>query len=504
MFFYFAKKEVLKLIGSSENRVSYNGNGLTTEFPYAFKVLEKTDLKLLLVSRDGTETVLTSDYYVDLEKKSVFYPGYSPGAEPPTSDRPPVLQDGERLVIYRDVPITQEIALDAHWPYNEIEGSIDKLTIIAQQLNDGVTRSLRVSNASDSEVESVVPVNAGKSFRWSDDGLRLETTEDPARVLPLAESVYQDTVAIKKQTATIKSETEVIKTEVGEIKDLARKWAEGEGSPDGVEGNRSAKGWAEYIEGSLSENASLSAIKAIGRIVNTTYSVGNVVYVDSNLSVALKCTTEGTTSDAELNISTNNIGDTVTDGSVVWEVVKRDLTDDVEGNLQYLLEELKKYLPLVGGVMIGGIVTSGKDSRTVVKRNDDISGVSLYGGSNYETGAVIALKGLHNSEVTGEEGGFFIATGGSPRYWLAGTKNGELKWNGSRVINGVSIQAQQVTTSNTPMYLPEGGTWIGIWIESVSNNDFATNGIVYTAGGSLFHTTAYNVEKCSAIYFRVI
>lgn len=180
------------MIGSSENRVSYNGNGLTTEFPYAFKVLEKTDLKLLLVSKDGTETVLTSDYYVDIEKKSVFYPGYSPGAEPPASDRPPVLQDGERLVIYRDVPITQETALDEHWPYNEIEGSLDKLTIIAQQLNDGVGRSLRVSNASDREVEPIVPVNAGKSFRWSDDGLRLETTEDPARVLPLVESVARE------------------------------------------------------------------------------------------------------------------------------------------------------------------------------------------------------------------------------------------------------------------------------------------------------------------------
>ena len=179
------------MIGSSENRVSYNGNGLTTEFPYAFKVLEKTDLKLLLVSKDGTETVLTSDYYVDIEKKSVFYPGYSPGAEPPTSDRPPVLQDGERLVIYRDVLITQETALDEHWPYNEIEGSLDKLTIIAQQLKDDVDRSLKVSIASPNNIDASIPLKAGKSFRWSDDGLNLELTEDPAQVLPMAQAAAE-------------------------------------------------------------------------------------------------------------------------------------------------------------------------------------------------------------------------------------------------------------------------------------------------------------------------
>ena len=68
-------------------------------------------------------------------------------------------------------------------------------------------------------------------------------------------------------------------------------------------------------------------VEGIGRSPNTTYSVDDVVYTDNNMQVALKCTTAGATSNTELDISGNNIGDTVTDGSVVWKVCNR--TSDV-------------------------------------------------------------------------------------------------------------------------------------------------------------------------------
>lgn len=177
-------------------------------------------------------------------------------------------------------------------------------------------------------------------------------------------------------------------------------------------------------------------------------------------------------------------------------------------NIMQVVEQVQRdcgnYMPLSGGTMTGNITAQG-DAIPTIGRVENNKQVTLYGGSSYETGAVIGLKGIDNHDIAGEEGGFFISsTDGTTKHWLSGFKNGELLWNGSRVINGVSIQAQQVTTSNTPMYLPAGGTWVGIWAESVSDNDYATNGIIYAAGGSLFHTTAYNTEKCSAIYFRVI
>lgn len=64
-------------------------------------------------------------------------------------------------------------------------------------------------------------------------------------------------------------------------------------------------------------------VEGIGRSANTAYVVGEVVYVDNNKKVALKCTTAGTTSADELDVSGNNIGDTITDGTVVWQVCNR-------------------------------------------------------------------------------------------------------------------------------------------------------------------------------------
>jgi hypothetical protein len=72
---------------------------------------------------------------------------------------------------------------------------------------------------------------------------------------------------------------------------------------------------------------SADQVVGLGRMKNTAYSVGDVVYSDTNNKVALKCITGGTTSNAELDISTKNIGDSVTDGSVVWQVCNR--TSDV-------------------------------------------------------------------------------------------------------------------------------------------------------------------------------
>ena len=86
------------MIGQDDNKVSFNGNGETTQFPYGFKILNETDLKLIHIDKAGNETLLSSDYYVNMEQSYVAYPGYAPGTEPPEYDRPPVLAYGEKLI----------------------------------------------------------------------------------------------------------------------------------------------------------------------------------------------------------------------------------------------------------------------------------------------------------------------------------------------------------------------------------------------------------------------
>lgn len=189
------------MIAHVDNRITYNGNGNATEFAYQFKILDRTDIKVLLTDADGKEKLLTKDYYVDVEKSVVRYPGYAVGAEVPESERPAVLPTGWKLTIYREVPVTQETDLPDQYPFNQVEDIGDKLTMIVQQLTDVTGRSLKIGVSTSADIDTTIPWENGKSFRISDDGKTLELSEDPAKVLPLAQGVYAQTQAQAQSAA---------------------------------------------------------------------------------------------------------------------------------------------------------------------------------------------------------------------------------------------------------------------------------------------------------------
>jgi hypothetical protein len=208
-----------------DNRITYSGNGNATEFAYQFKILDRTDIKVLLTDADGKEKLLTKDYYVDVEKSVVRYPGYAVGAEVPESERPAVLPTGWKLTIYREVLVTQETDLPDQYPFNQVEDIGDKLTMICQQLTDTTNRSLKVNVSKSSDVSTTIPWESGKSFRINDSGTGIELTEDPAKVLPLVESTYaqaqaQAQIASASAEAAAKSEDSA-KAYMNTTKDLS-------------------------------------------------------------------------------------------------------------------------------------------------------------------------------------------------------------------------------------------------------------------------------------------
>lgn len=165
------------MIPVSENQVIYSGNGVNTAFSYSFKIIESTDLHLIRVAADGTETEVTSDYYVDMAASKVYYPGYAPGVEEAEADQPQVLQTGEKLVVYRNVPITQQDDMPDQWPFDVIESALDKSCIIDQQLKGEVDRSLKVSRKVNlSNFDASVPVpedNSVHSLVLDKEGFKL-------------------------------------------------------------------------------------------------------------------------------------------------------------------------------------------------------------------------------------------------------------------------------------------------------------------------------------------
>lgn len=148
------------------NQVVYLGDGVTTAFPFTFRIIDATDIQLLLIDEDGTETDITSDYFVDINTNTVHYPGYAPGSEPAEADQPAPVQTGQKLMIYRKLPITQEKDLGDKWPFYVIELGLDKLTMILQDIWDWCGRCLQVSRgqAADAgdDFDPTVPLEAGK------------------------------------------------------------------------------------------------------------------------------------------------------------------------------------------------------------------------------------------------------------------------------------------------------------------------------------------------------
>lgn len=239
------------MINTSESRIIFNGNGTATEFPYSFAIINDTDVKVMTVNPDGVETVLDSDYYVDVTASKVIYPGYPPGEEPAESERPPVLPTGWQLVVYRDIPITQEANLGNVWPFNVIEDALDKITMILQNIYDGFKRSFKVSQSAPADIDIYVPIEANKALKWNADGTRIVTTVDPADVLPQAQNLLQQTteqanIATNKANAAAESALAAAtsETNAGAHEDKAQAWAESETSPDGEPDSKSAKTWA--------------------------------------------------------------------------------------------------------------------------------------------------------------------------------------------------------------------------------------------------------------------
>lgn len=256
-----------------DNRITYNGNGTATEFAYQFKILDRTDIKVLLTDADGKEKLLTKDYYVDVEKSVVRYPGYAVGAEVPESERPAVLPTGWKLTIYREVPVTQETDLPDQYPFNQVEDIGDKLTMIAQQLTDVTGRSLKIGVSTSADIDTTIPWENGKSFRISDDGKTLELSEDPAKVLPLAQGVYAQTQAQAQSAAA--SATAAAKSE-----DSAFESA-------GVAGNSAQ--YASLSAASAAENAELTSgykQEALTAKADATASATNAKASEANAKIS--------------------------------------------------------------------------------------------------------------------------------------------------------------------------------------------------------------------------
>lgn len=137
------------------------GNGVTTVFPFGFKVFAKGDVALLLIDANGTETTLTldSDYSVSINTDQTNAPGGT--ITYPISGTP--LQAAYKLVVLGDLPIEQQTDITNSGGFYPqiIEDMLDRATIQIQQVAETVSRAI-VVGASDTSTPAL-PTSAARA-----------------------------------------------------------------------------------------------------------------------------------------------------------------------------------------------------------------------------------------------------------------------------------------------------------------------------------------------------
>jgi hypothetical protein len=128
-------------ISSTTVRNSYSGDGTTDTFTYNFKIFQDSDIQVIIRSANGTETIKTITTHYTVTDAGVASGGtvvFTAGNIPTNT---------ETVVLRRNIPQTQAIDYIANDPFpaESHEEGLDRATMAIQQIQEEVTRSLKLS-----------------------------------------------------------------------------------------------------------------------------------------------------------------------------------------------------------------------------------------------------------------------------------------------------------------------------------------------------------------------
>ena len=126
-------------VSSTTVKKSYNGNGSTAGFTYDFLINSTAELKVIIRSSAGTETVksLSSHYNISDSVGS--------GTVTFTSGNIPA--NGETIILIRDTNLTQgtDYVENDPFPSASHESALDKLTLQVQEVQEELDRAIKLS-----------------------------------------------------------------------------------------------------------------------------------------------------------------------------------------------------------------------------------------------------------------------------------------------------------------------------------------------------------------------
>lgn len=140
-------------ITNTKAKSVYNANGTTTEWNLGFTYNDTvSNVHIYIVDANDNETEVTSNY--SIADGVLTYPTTASGLEP--------LAEGNKLVIVRDTPRTQDIELTSNGKLDGkvLEGGYDKLTLQVQELTEQVNRAVKIPVTEDSADNFLDPITA--------------------------------------------------------------------------------------------------------------------------------------------------------------------------------------------------------------------------------------------------------------------------------------------------------------------------------------------------------
>ena len=162
-------------VTSTNQKVTFNGNGSTTVFAYNFKIFADADLLVVLrVTATGAETTqtLTTNY-------TVSGAGETSGGNVTMGTAP---ASGTTLTVLRAQPNLQGLDLVPNDPFpaGNLEDSLDKLTFMVQANEEEISRAVRFTSANtitSPEFATTVAERANKLFSFDASG-NLQITQE--------------------------------------------------------------------------------------------------------------------------------------------------------------------------------------------------------------------------------------------------------------------------------------------------------------------------------------
>ena len=127
-------------VSSTTTRNSYTGNGSTTVFAYGFKIFDDDDITVILrTTATGAETVQTKTTHYSVSGVGSASGGNITFGTAPTS--------AQTVVLLRQTAQTQttDYTPNDPFPASSHEDALDKLTLLAQDQQDELDRSIKLS-----------------------------------------------------------------------------------------------------------------------------------------------------------------------------------------------------------------------------------------------------------------------------------------------------------------------------------------------------------------------